>query len=297
MKTKTINLEICKKFDAWVASITDESVRKQVEAGSICTGGAIASMLLREPVNDFDFYFKDMATTKAVAHYYVSKMPKQKHEAGVNPVSMYVETKDDRVRIVIKSAGVAGETTKPYQYFESRPPEASEEYANNVLKAKADKEEKPDFRPVFMSDNAISLSGDVQLVIRFYGMPDEIHDNYDFQHATNYWTSWDRKVTLRAEALECLLTKELRYMGSKYPICSIIRARKFIQREWTINAGQYLKMAMQIHDLDLNNMEILQEQLCGMDIAYFSEILELLKLADPAKVNSSYLIEIIDRIF
>ena len=298
MKTKTINLTICKKFDEWVASITDLAVAEKVKAGTICTGGAIASMLLREPVNDFDFYFKDLATTKAVAEYYVSKMARpDKGDGSKEKAALYVKTTEDRVRIVIKSAGVLGETEKAYQYFESRPPEASEEYVNNVLAAKADKEAKPDYRPVFMSDNAISLSGDVQLVIRFYGEPDKIHENYDYQHATNYWTSWERSITLRTAALECLLTKELRYIGSKYPICSLIRARKFIQRDWTINAGQLLKISMQIHDLDLNNIEILQEQLAGMDLAYFSQVLELLKLADPAKINSAYLIEIIDRIF
>jgi hypothetical protein len=297
MKTKTINLTICKKFDEWLASISDESLREILNKGTICTGGAIASMLLRDPVNDFDFYFKDLATTKAVAEYYVSRMAEPTREGVPNPVSICVETTESRVRIKIKSAGVAGETDKPYQYFESRPPEASEEYVNEVLKAKTEKEEKPDFRPVFMSDNAISLSGGVQLVIRFFGEPDQIHENYDFVHATNYWTSWERKITLRTDALECLLTKELRYLGSKYPICSLIRARKFIQREWTINAGQYLKMALQIHDLDLNNIEVLQEQLVGVDVAYFHQILELLRASDLAKINSAYLIEIIDRVF
>jgi hypothetical protein len=69
MKTKTINRVINKKFDEWLASIEDDNVRKLVEKGTILTGGSIASMLLREPVNDFDFYFKDLETTKAVAEY------------------------------------------------------------------------------------------------------------------------------------------------------------------------------------------------------------------------------------
>ena len=86
-------------------------------------------------------------------------------------------------------------------------------------------------------------------------------------------------------------------MGSKYPLCSLVRSRKFIQREWTINAGQYLKMAMQIHDLDPHNFDVLKEQLVGMDMAYFQQVLELIKDKDPAKLNTAYLIEIIDRIF
>jgi hypothetical protein len=56
---------------------------------------------------------------------------------------------------------------------------------------------------------------------------------------------------LRAEALESILTKELRYVGSRYPLCSVIRTRKFLARGWTINAGQYVKMCFQISQLDL----------------------------------------------
>lgn len=301
MKTKTINKVINAKFDAWLASISDEEVRKKVEKGSILTGGAIASMLLREPVNDFDFYFKDKETARAVAEYYVAeflKNPPPSFKKDGKNIQIWVEDGEDRVRIHIKSAGVAGASGEnPYEYFEGRSPEASEEYVDKVLEAKQEKEEKPDFRPVFLTDNAISLSGDIQMVIRFYGTPDQIHENYDYVHATNFWTSWDRKVALRTEALECLLTKELRYIGSKYPICSLIRARKFIQREWTINAGQYLKISMQISELDLTNFEVMREQLAGMDTAYFVQVLSLLKDKDPEKINRAYLTEIIDRIF
>lgn len=308
MKTKTINRVINKKFDEWLASIENEAVRKLVEKNSILTGGAIASMLLQQPVNDFDFYFRDKATTEAVAKYYVDKFktnPPKNFNKGI-PVEMYVKVEQDRVRIFVQSAGVAeeeGEEEQPaYQYFETQPPEATEEYVEAVLGANELSEEqdldgKPDYRPIFLSDNSISLSGDVQMVIRFYGEPEKIHENYDFVHATNYWTSWDRKVFLKTEALECLLTKELRYIGSKYPICSIVRARKFIQRDWTINAGQILKICFQINELNLKDYEVLREQLTGMDVAYFAQVLAALKEKDPTKINSTYLVEIIDRIF
>ena len=72
-------------------------------------------------------------------------------------------------------------------------------------------------------------------------------------HCTNYWTSWDREVVTSAAALESILTKDLKYQGSQYPVCSIIRTRKFIERGWTINAGQYLKMAIQIGAMVTNS--------------------------------------------
>lgn len=316
MKTKTINEVICVKFDAWIKSIEDEKVRELVKANTVLTGGAIASMLLREPPNDFDFYLRDKETTAAVAHYYVTKFceardkrkkekeekmtDEEKAEQSSGPdVTIKVEDKNDRIKIVCKSAGIAAEEepAKVYQYFESQPPEAAAEYVDNLMEIKSEAKKGPLYRPIVLSSNAISLSGDIQIVIRFYGEPDKIHENYDYVHATNYWTSWERKVTLRAEALECLLTKELRYIGSKYPICSVIRARKFIQRQFTINAGQIMKIMFQVRDLDLNNYEVLEDQLTGMDCAYFAEVLSLMKDKDPARVDRAYMIELIDRIF
>jgi hypothetical protein len=93
------------------------------------------------------------------------------------------------------------------------------------------------------------------------------------------------------------MTKELRYVGSKYPVCSIIRLRKFIQRQWTVNAGQILKMIMQVNELDLQDFNVLRDQLTGVDCAYFCELLGKVKEKDPDKINTAYLVEIIDRMF
>lgn len=313
MKSKTIKAVIRKKIDEWLASIEDETVRALAENGTIVTGGAIASMLLNEKVNDFDVYFKDKAITAAIANYYVKRFqPKKRH--GI-PVDIRVDDEGDRVKVVIKSAGVASEegTEKPYQYFEAKPEGEASGYVAAVMQDPGDIEDayqateasaleaedggEPRYRPVFMSTNAITLSHRIQIVLRFFGTPDEIHGNYDYVHCTNYWTSWDGVLTLKPAALEALLTRELRYVGSKYPICSLIRMRKFIQRGWTINAGQVLKMAMQVSDLDLKDVNVLEDQLTGVDVAYFMEVISKVKDDDPNKVNSAYLIEILDRMF
>lgn len=57
MKAKTIKATLRKKIDAWHASIEDEEVRKLAESSTVVTGGCIASMLLGEPINDYDVYF------------------------------------------------------------------------------------------------------------------------------------------------------------------------------------------------------------------------------------------------
>lgn len=365
MKTKTINAILCTKFDDFLASITDEAVRELVAKNTIITGGAIVSLLLGEKINDFDLYFRNKETVLAVARYYVAQFKKNPPKAfrdskqeiavfvvdgsrefisgdhaaprkaaalGFGPDCQFYdavdkELNDGRVRIVIKSSGVASPAgSDDYQYFETiantadqaeqasayieahTPSHAEAVERADEVEAPADEEGGAKYALSFMSSNAISLTHRVQLVVRFYGEPDEIHKNYDFAHCTSFWTSWERKLTLRPEAMEALLTKELRYIGSRYPLCSIIRTRKFLGRGWTINAGQYVKMGWQLAQLDLDDIRVLDDQLVGVDAAYFLQIVGMLRdaqakrLADnpdsnPNAVDGTYLMTLIDRLF
>jgi len=309
VKTKTIKAVLRKKTDEWIASIDDESVRELATKNTIVTGGCIASMLLKEPVNDFDIYFRNKETAVAVAKYYIARF-KPKEKNGIE-CAMYVDdqTHEDRVSVFVKSAGIASEngTTKPYEYFEGRADGEAGAYVADVMIDPDDAEAagadtlatdaRPKYRPVFVSTNAITLSDKIQIVLRFFGEPDDIHKNYDFVHCTNYWTTKSGELVLHSAALEALLARELRYVGSKYPIASVIRLRKFIKRGWTINAGQVLKMAWQISELDLTDYDVLRDQLTGVDVAYFSELIGKIREKDPNKVNAAYLVEIIDRMF
>ena len=313
MKAKTIKKILRTKIDGWLKTIEDEKVRDLASDSVIVTGGAIASMLLNEPVNDFDIYFRSHTAAWAVGSYYIGKF-EAKNKNGI-ACTITLNDKAGRIRCIVKSAGIASEegTTRPYQYFEARPAGEADAYVSEVMTDAGEIEdryvetekaaleitdtEKPKYRPVFLSTNAITLSHKIQIILRFYGEPDEIHENYDFTHCTNYWTSWDDKLVLRPVALECLLAKELRYVGSKYPVCSVMRLRKFIARGWQVNAGQILKMLMQINALNLLDPRVLEDQLTGVDSAYFAEVTHALHEKDSEKVNTAYLVEIIDRMF
>ncbi len=284
MKAKTIKRVLNKKHNEFVDSIEDEEIKRLVDKNSIITGGAIVSMLLNEPVNDFDYYFTDKETTEKVANYFVEQFKKEN-----DSMNIYVESEDDRVKVIVASAGVAGEP-ESHEYEDDIPEE------ENVTE-----DEEKEHTPVFLSTNAISLRGKIQLVVRFYGEPDEIHDNYDFVHATCYWRSENNHLSLPREALEAILTKELRYAGSKYPLASIFRTKKFIERGWTVNAGQYLKMALQLNEMNLLDPKVLEEQLTGVDFAYFQMIIrdirEKQEKDDKFKVDNQYLMKVINRIF
>lgn len=181
-------------------------------------------MLLDEEVNDYDVYLKTKESCIKIADYYCKKF-NENHKS----VAMVQALEDGRVRVFISSDGIAeeNEVEETDSFVEEEPTDENED--------------KPRYRPIFLSTNAITLSEKIQIVIRFYGDPSEIHKNYDFVHCTSYYTYSDDVLELPARALEVIINKELYYIGSKYPLCSIIRSRKFIQRGWSINAGQYLK--------------------------------------------------------
>lgn len=309
MNRRVIRAVLHKKINEWIGSIEDTKLQDMVRADTIVTGGAIVSLLMGEQVHDFDIYFTKFDTVKAVADYYVGKFNAlhADHQA-------IVKVENERVRIRIKSAGIAGEKTpeSQYQYFEVCPLEEGENYVQEVFKNVLvegdgldgdliEDKDKKRYRPVFLSDNAITLSNKIQIVVRFWGEPEEIHKNYDFVHCTSYWLSKDGTLWLNPDAMESILAKELRYVGSLYPVCSFIRTRKFIKAGWHINAGHMLKICLQLSELNLTDVEVLEDQLTGVDTAYFLQVIDYLRerqITDgDFKVSVPYLISIIDKIF
>lgn len=279
MNRKLVRNVIDRKITQWIDSIEDQEARHLARRDVIVTGGCICSLLLGEKPKDFDIYFRTQEAVFAVSKYYVSEWKKSTGE------DIEIVVDGDRVKLLIQSKGVTGDLPTDVEHFED---------AYDV--SEDAKEEKKKFRPVFFSSNAITLSDQIQIVIRFWGEVDDIHKNYDFVHCTNSWTSKENELVLRPEALEAILAKELVYSGSLYPICSMIRTRKFIKRGWSINAGQYLKMAFQISELDLKKIDVLEDQLTGVDSAYFGKLIDALS-GHEDKISSSYVAKIVDRIF
>lgn len=296
MNSKNIKKSLNAKLKRWLESIDDDDIKEVVRKNTIITGGALVSMLNGEEVNDYDVYFRTREAVLKVTKYYVEKF-NSTHKRNVC-VQEEVDAEfnlvpNGKIKIFIKSSGVASEDTNTLTVTDETEPigEVVEEV----------KEEKPKYRPVYLTSNAITLSDKIQIIIRFWGDIEEIHKNYDFAHCTCAWSSWDNELSLPTKALECIINKELYYMGSRYPLCSIIRSRKFISRGYTINAGQYLKMCLQLNTLDLTNIEVLKDQLTGVDSAYFSMVIGVIakrKEENPDwKMENGYLFEVINRIF
>lgn len=339
MNSAHIRNNLNKKLNDWADHVDDEHIKDLILNKTIITGGSIVSLLQGEEPHDYDVYFRDAESLKDVAEYYVNKFneavkEKESEDEKKEDLSKYfthkealpivqrcvwekVENeeveklenykkeywrilednektdKEVRIRVFIRSVGVAGDED-PYALCD----DLSE--VNKCLKHSKKNGNK--YHVKYMTNNAITLSDNIQIVLRFYGEPEQIHSNYDFIHCCSYYTSWDQNLELPSDALEAIINKELIYCGSKYPICSIIRSRKFLNRGWHINAGQYVKMAIQISELDLKNLHVFEEQLIGVDSAYFGAVIEQIEkdkasLGASFEVDSMYLINIINKVF
>jgi len=258
-----------------------------------------------------------------VAYEPIVKIEKARNIDGVE---------EDRVLIFMKSAGVAGLEQKPYEYFETRSASATDEFMESLEASEDDGEESitaneefndgglslvygegPEFvanvvhevvnaknayKPLFLTDNAITMTDKVQIIIRFYGTAEEIHKNYDFVHCQGVYDYATNQLHLSEDTLKSLLSKQLIYNGSLYPIASVLRLRKFIKRGWNISAGQVLKILHQISKVDWNNPDQLREQLMGVDVAYMHQLIGALNSRDTGqRIDQAYLAGLLDTIF
>jgi hypothetical protein len=241
---------------------------------------------LQEKVNDYDIYIQDIEVAKRLAEYYVGNDTRMIVLSGSDKEELVksVEGKDDSAYVI------AVKNLKEDQvkiFFAEKNGGYAPEY---------DEDTAPKYRPVFYSPNAISLSDDIQIVLRFTGDAAAIHKNFDFVHATSYFT-YDEGLVTTVEVLESILSKTLKYRGSLYPVTSIIRIKKFIKRGWNISAGEMLKIMFQISELNLRDPYVLEEQLIGVDIAYFSKLIEILSSTKKETIDSHALNTIIDKVF
>lgn len=307
MNKRSIINNLLQKHNDFLNSIQDEEIKNLIKNNTIITGGCITSMLLNEKVNDYDYYFTNKLIALKVLKYYAKQFGVVKSQIG----SIYVtqdnqivkEDEDwDRIRIKLSGMGTNKILENTEEYGEENPIPSILEQADEINASNTQESENKEnkYEPVYISDNAITLTNQVQLIIRFFGLPEEIHKNFDYIHCTNYFVPNKKELYLEKLALESTLTKELIYTGSLYPLCSIIRMRKFLSRGWHINAGQILKMCMQISELNLNDISVLNEQLIGVDVTYFIQLIEELKIKQEENKESlsvPFVASLIDRIF
>ena len=272
MRSGTLKEVLRGKLKSYLITLPEELRLEVAKNINIC-GGAIASGLIGEKINDYDVYFTNIETAKMVADYYIEL-------TGV-----------DTKPIITDFTDING-VTEPRLYLRTKSDGVRSIDVTEIAKDPAKR-----FYPRFITDNAISLTDKIQLITRFTGEPDKIHSNFDYAHAMCSYNYFTNTLNVSQEALESMLSRTLVYRGSLYPIASVFRMRKFIRRGWKITAGQILKIVFQINKLNLGNMETLTDQLTGVDLHYMSSLLNRLNGKSLYELEHNYVCTVLDEIF
>jgi hypothetical protein len=283
--TRNIKSTIVNALEDWIGTLP-EYFREEVRESVVVTGGCITSLLREENVNDYDIYFSSNETAAKVLNHYFSRLGSDYN------CSARVDFENNLlVDICGKGNKIERSKHKPGAGIIS------------IQKNKRYEGKDGIYVPLYLTDNALTLTNGIQLITRWTGTPDKIHETFDFVHTTNYFT-YQEGLVFRPEAMKSLLTNELRYGafgtgGTQYPVAALFRARKFIERGWKINAGELFKIAFAISKLDLTNAKVLQEQLVGVDLLLFAEFLEKIeaKNIDLSKVDMGYVFNLMEEVF
>lgn len=308
MQEKVMNLLIKKKMDAFCNSLPDE-LEKQVRQNLFVAGGAIASMCHGYEPNDYDVYIADQDVLLKLAEHLVERFRENEKKSKKDPknrmpeIKVFKDEKTNRVRVKIQSSGVASTTENANdQYFETADPLIGAEWVQTaVLKGTQKKTKQVDYEPTFITENAISLgNADIQIITRFSGPPEETVEAFDFDHVKNYWWMASGRIVWKISAQTALLTRTLRYKGSLYPLCALIRTRKFLLRGFKCPVDVYVRLAFELNQLDLTDPHVLADQLIGVDFAYFAQLIEYIQAdvkKDPTMtVDNTYICQVLDEI-
>lgn len=103
-------------------------------------------------------------------------------------------------------------------------------------------------RIVFESPNALTFDNKFQFMLKHYGNPNAMVNSFDFEHLKIYkcYNSPINLYRVNGNIYKILLEKHLLYSGSKYPLASLMRVRKYIKRGWFIPASQMLSIVFDI---------------------------------------------------
>ena len=186
MQIKTIEKVIINKMNEWLETITDEDLRKETKNNLLVSGGSIASMLMGADVNDYDVYIKDINVLKKLTNYYIKPFENE---------GVWIADGREKKEL-LKKYCIEEEQISSNNYHSIALRNLKEDQIKLMFESKEGgirlNEEKSkdelNYDPVFFSPNAISLSNDLQIVLRFWGDNKKIHETFDFVHATNYFT-------------------------------------------------------------------------------------------------------------
>lgn len=195
-------------FSELLEGITCPQLKELVKTKSFLTGGCFKSLVLKEQVNDYDFYFVDQESA-------------------------------EKFKRIIKEG-----LNSPIGFSDQK-----------LLK----------FLFKLQTDNAVTFelgNKKIQFITRFYGLPDQVTEKFDWFHTQNYYIPALDVLKLN----ESFITNKKLIFNPKatHPVNALKRMLKFVAQGWTIEDGELLKLGEAMSKLDFTSDKVKLDQSIGL---------------------------------
>lgn len=288
---KQIEGILSSKIEEWVGSLTQTALKQNILEHYIISGGAIVSLLLGEEPNDYDIYYHDVEACYTITYHYCEVMKSK----GFTPFIHRNPHVGSWIKPSLPGSVEIQETSNEEEsiatIIATKPAKKSYTFYGPSQSVK--KKGYGSYKPIHITSNSITLTDDIQIVTRVCGNPIEIHKTFDFIHCVNYYTP-ETGLVLNKFAIESILTKELKYMGTPYPICSLFRMKKFIDRGWTISHTEMLKIITDIMKTPLNKKSLEFQLQTGLNSSW-NNLIENLP-DDMSEMTRIEIFELLDKL-
>lgn len=289
MTKRNIAKNLHKKVEEWLKTLPTD-VAQTLKSNILISGGCIPSLVMEEDLKDYDIYLQSKESVKVLAEHYTKTFNTQEGRPQTYPSGVLVidgaENNEDNYSGAM--INLSEDRIKLWLACWS-----------GLIVTKKKHKELPEYAPIALTSNSITLKGKIQIVLRFHGDADQIHKNFDFLHCTATYrhSKVGGKVKIPSKVYDMIINKRLEYVGSLYPLASMFRIRKFLNRGYVCPAATMLKIALHISELDFTDPAVLEEQLTGVDIVFLGMIItEIQKIVKEGRtLDKTLLLSIIDK--
>lgn len=141
------------------------------------------------------------------------------------------------------------------------------------------------FKLGFSSNNAVSFENRNGVKIQAITNPElmgtspfEVFKNFDFTICMGAYDFVVDDFVISSEFLNDIAQKRLNFnTGTKYPICSLIRTKKYQEKGFVIDAKNMIVLALTIKELQIDTYEDVINQILGIDTFLMYQFTEFLK--------------------
>jgi hypothetical protein len=156
--------------------------------------------------------------------------------------------------------------------------------------------DSPDFCSLLA--DSFKINGiDYQLIKKIYGSESNVIKQFDFSVCTCAYDPRKSEFYLHDKFFENLSTRTLVFdINAKYPISSLYRVKKYLQKGYQLPAVELIKIALSINNLNMSSYKDLRDQLEGIDTLFLKSVTDAFLDKEDDGYDFANAIEFIEKV-